>query len=859
MSDRVDFFFRQALRQSELDLAFDQMEAAITTVVRAQAMFGICSGMVLSQRSPVADLRVAVSIGSAFDQIAQHVAIPIANSVDISTDSANSSTAVAVVGNKRYVSVYVRFKRTLSDVRTDGNAVDVFFLKLEDYEFVIDSGIEAPVPLPPVLRTDAILLGDVLLVPGQTQVLTTDISTARRQTVVNLTSSAPRTIQRGNFLDAISDLLLYYNAHVSGVADRHAGTLVDLVAGPDWPDAVTNPAGSVQARVDKTITDLGGTAGALKIRSTAITDQGTKTLLPDSVHGQLSQLLAHHNAHYGESNAHAAAAITYAGHPTGWADTVAHTTTSVEGELDKIVGDLGGSGGAARIGSASIPGSPDSLTAGSVRSQLSELLTLVNAGGGGGGGPASDAVDVNVAARTAWLNALVTNPISNAQAAFDKIITDLSSQVPATAGAKNIGTTTTGAFLVGGGVLAGSVQSTFDGIVAFLAETDGGATGFAGTERIGAKDQTAGGFSVTSASIHGQINQLLVHLGTVSGGGANATSLQGTAISTSPPSVVGQVLKWNGTQWAPGTDATGGGGSALDVRQSSAAVNAAATILDFFLNVPGTPSPALVTNQGAGIAKVEVPPTVGDNSGTAGANGGTGFANIISNTLWDNPSRSVRIYAKRLRAGANITVLDNGTDITISGSAGGPGGGVSNVINDDTTIAITTAGTVKGVKVNQNSSFSWSQQHTFGATATFNNGINLGGGFLLMGQNALYPNPAIAVQAQTSYIAINAPGPIANRYNALLDRLDAQLMDRTAGFRAALGVGAEGNTNIGGGTNFRIPYFAAPGSVSFFATITSGNVGAPVTTALTAFGVGLALPITVPGGQHFWYGHVVTQ
>jgi hypothetical protein len=77
------------------------------------------------------------------------------------------------------------------------------------------------------------------------------------------------------------------------------------------------------------------------------------------------------------NRAHVASAIAYLG--TGpWVDGTTNPITNVEAQLDKIIADLTNAAGAARIGAAAAAGSPVDLNAGSIRSQLNELLGYIN-------------------------------------------------------------------------------------------------------------------------------------------------------------------------------------------------------------------------------------------------------------------------------------------------------------------------------------------------------------------------------------------------------------------------------------------------------------------------------------------------
>src|SRR5690606_38829407 len=184
-----------------------------------------------------------------------------------------------------------------SDPRVDGNSLTDFFRRDESFQFIVAQGAEAPAgtALPPPLRSDAILLADVTRTFGQTQILNANISTARRQDAL-VAGGSPRSLRRGRTLEALSDLLTFLNAHVSGTADRHPATAVDYAGGGNWANGTTNPATTVEGQLDKIIADLAATSGAPKVGAAA-TAGSPSSLVAGTVKSQLDALLGFINAH----------------------------------------------------------------------------------------------------------------------------------------------------------------------------------------------------------------------------------------------------------------------------------------------------------------------------------------------------------------------------------------------------------------------------------------------------------------------------------------------------------------------------------------------------------------------------------
>jgi len=80
---------------------------------------------------------------------------------------------------KRITSLCLKPKRVEFDQRQDGYGNNVFFRSVESYELIIIDGAIESSPLPPTLQSDSLLIGDITLSAGQTQILNSDISFAR--------------------------------------------------------------------------------------------------------------------------------------------------------------------------------------------------------------------------------------------------------------------------------------------------------------------------------------------------------------------------------------------------------------------------------------------------------------------------------------------------------------------------------------------------------------------------------------------------------------------------------------------------------------------------------------------------------
>ena len=172
MADRVDFYFRQRVTEAELDLAFALLETADRDLAADLNIYGIVSGAVPAPHSPVPDLTVDLTApGRAYDNLGQRMFLGTGQTVDCAVDLVGIPTDVATVGNERWLGIFLRFKRQLSDPRTDGNSQQVFFRRDESFELVVRQAPEGAIGVAPkpALQADELLLCDVRRRPGQTQ------------------------------------------------------------------------------------------------------------------------------------------------------------------------------------------------------------------------------------------------------------------------------------------------------------------------------------------------------------------------------------------------------------------------------------------------------------------------------------------------------------------------------------------------------------------------------------------------------------------------------------------------------------------------------------------------------------------
>ncbi|MDY0004288.1 MAG: hypothetical protein RBU30_23510 [Polyangia bacterium] len=394
MADRTDYYFRQRVTETELDLGFELLETADRDLAADIGVVGIVSGAVPAPHAPVANLSVDLDgPARAYDRLGQRIFFGTGQVVDCSVDHTGIPTEVVQACHERWLGVVLRFDRLLSDPRTDGNSQQVFFRRDESFQLLVRQAPEGPAGAGPgvPLVADELLVCDVRRTAGQTQILVADLDLGRRQAFVfadaqtievligawTVLQPSSGTVQAA--LDATDQEL---EAHFSGTGRRHGAGAIDCAA-PGWLSGT-----DLQAALDSLVSGLtstaGGSAGASRVGADAA--PGTPHALPaGTVDGQLSQLLAWLNAHEGASSgAHPSSAIAYPGGPD-WRGGRTNPATSVGAQLTKIVSDLGevaaGDDGAERIGAQAVAGSPLALPAGSVREQLDLILARANRAG----------------------------------------------------------------------------------------------------------------------------------------------------------------------------------------------------------------------------------------------------------------------------------------------------------------------------------------------------------------------------------------------------------------------------------------------------------------------------------------------
>lgn len=177
-----------------------------------------------------------------------------------------------------------------------------------------------------------------------------------------------------NFNHKANQIVLSPTISISGTQTNVQGALTAIVASlaaPSVPDASTSVKGVIQLAGD-----LAGTATSVSV--VKLNGKPIVSTIPNT-----NELLIWTGSTWEPKPLSflptlTASIVTYAG-GVNWADGTTNPSTTVENQLDKILNDLSIATGDVKIGSPLRSGSPTSLAAGTLGSQVVTLLTALNA------------------------------------------------------------------------------------------------------------------------------------------------------------------------------------------------------------------------------------------------------------------------------------------------------------------------------------------------------------------------------------------------------------------------------------------------------------------------------------------------
>ncbi len=173
--DKLNFYSGQLVNHNDLQTFQNNVENKDKELTQKLFGYGIVDGFGVSPNSP-ADLTVLVAPGFAVDQYGQTVKLLQQRQVNLAgyVPSANS----------RYVTLYAMFTRKEYETRQNDIGEEIKYRWDEDSEITIVAGDVSGSPVKPNVSSEGVLLADILLTEGQTQITTID--NARRLSLVSL-------------------------------------------------------------------------------------------------------------------------------------------------------------------------------------------------------------------------------------------------------------------------------------------------------------------------------------------------------------------------------------------------------------------------------------------------------------------------------------------------------------------------------------------------------------------------------------------------------------------------------------------------------------------------------------------------
>ncbi len=388
--DKRDWYYKQLVSQADMDEAFDWVESSIWELAIDNTMNGIHDGLDAVQNT-VPDLNILISGGSATGKDGERIYTSTSSTLlDCSVDEYGVSTAVVGGANSRVLSVFARFVRDATDPEVDGNGLTVYTHQLEDMEFFVRQGTEAVAPTAPALLADALLVADISLAFGQTTIQTVHFDVTRREdwfryvgTTYSLVAGTPHEAFEQTAADGLVEA---FDKHVSDTAYPHGGGSVSYSFTQRWYGAVavagpTPPPATVAAAFDAVVYDLAQTTpaadGAVKIGIETYTTGGSYvtwgSVSINAAMKAIADAIDNHIA--GAAPMHPASSIVFT--PVSWI-----SSTDVQSVIAEICTDLAstasGTSGAARIGTPSIAGSPESWGSGTLTAVLTAIYGHLN-------------------------------------------------------------------------------------------------------------------------------------------------------------------------------------------------------------------------------------------------------------------------------------------------------------------------------------------------------------------------------------------------------------------------------------------------------------------------------------------------
>jgi hypothetical protein len=203
--DRYDVYYKQPVSYNQFNACFDAAEQALWNMFCDRAIAGIVTGFVPS--APTTGWALNVSPGLGVDKNGGRLRSTETITLDPRTDTTGTS-CVPSPGNRRWVSIFAHYGRSPNGAYLDGNQDLGLFNRPEalnpvaPYDDPANAGkllvvrgdedlITNPIPARPALDASAILICDILLTDGDTNLVAAKIDTSRAERMRDITLWAP--------------------------------------------------------------------------------------------------------------------------------------------------------------------------------------------------------------------------------------------------------------------------------------------------------------------------------------------------------------------------------------------------------------------------------------------------------------------------------------------------------------------------------------------------------------------------------------------------------------------------------------------------------------------------------------------
>lgn len=140
---RLTFYDGLLVTKAHMEEADDGRENAIDAVAVDLGVFGVVDGMTLSQNDPAPDLSVLIQPGHVRDNAGQRITLVGEANLRLDIDSLSIPTAVSNVANEKWLGIFVKYTKRLTDPRQDNQNLQVWFRRDDYFEFKVVQGGEA--------------------------------------------------------------------------------------------------------------------------------------------------------------------------------------------------------------------------------------------------------------------------------------------------------------------------------------------------------------------------------------------------------------------------------------------------------------------------------------------------------------------------------------------------------------------------------------------------------------------------------------------------------------------------------------------------------------------------------------------